>query len=156
MNIGQWALRWRIPYAALIDLHTELGMLDPEPGEPGRSEAAVQAAVRVEASQKGQRLFRNNKGALPDSRGVPVRFGLCNDTARLGAKLRSADLIGIDPITITPAHVGQIIGQFVSWECKEEGWTYAGTPHEQAQAAWAALVVSLGGRARFINRVGLL
>lgn len=156
MNIGQWCIKWGVPYSALLDLHKELGMIDPEPGEYGASETAVQSRIRVEASQKGQRLWRNNKGVLPDSRGVPVRFGLCNDTPRLGAKLRSADLIGIDPIKITAAHVGQVIGQFVSWEVKKEGWTYTGSPHEEAQAAWAALVVSLGGRARFVNREGLV
>jgi hypothetical protein len=156
MNISQWCAKWAIPYSALIDLQTMLGVLDPEPGALGRSEAAVQADVRVEGSQKGYRLWRNNVGALLDARGVPVRYGLCNDTPRMNAALKSGDLIGIRPVHITPAHVGQTIGQFVSLECKEEGWHYTGTPREQAQQAWAALVVSLGGHARFVNRVGLL
>lgn len=156
MTIGSWALRWAIPYAAIVDLHTELGMLDPEPGVPGKSEAAVQAAVRVEASQKGMRVFRNNVGVLEDRTGRPLRFGIANDSPAMNRKLKSGDLIGIDPTPITAADVGQPRGQFVSLECKPEGWHYAGTPHEEAQAAWAALVVSLGGRARFVNRVGLL
>lgn len=156
MNIGQWALRWRVPYAALLELHAEIGMIDPEPGLPGKSEAAVQSRIRVEASQKGMRAWRNNVGALVDSRGVPLRFGLANDTAAMNRILKSGDLIAIDPSPITPAMVGEPRGQFCSWECKPEGWRYTGTPHEQAQAAWAALIVSLGGRARFVNREGLI
>lgn len=156
MNISQWALKHGVPYSALIDLQQILGVLDPEPGVPGRSEAAVQAAVRVEASQRGMRVWRNNVGVLTDDRGVPIRYGLCNDTAKMNHALKSADLIGIDPTPITLADVGQPRGQFVSLECKPEGWRYTGTPREEAQAAWAALIVSLGGRARFINRTGLL
>ena len=156
MNISTWCLKWAIPYSALIDLQQTLGVLDADPGVPGRSEAAVQADVRVEASQKGYRLFRNNVGALLDSRGVPVRYGLANDTAKMNQRIKSGDLIGIRPILIGSEHVGQTIGQFVSLECKEEGWHYTGTPREEAQAAWAALIMSLGGDARFVNRVGLL
>ncbi len=156
MNISQWALKHGVPYSALIDLQQMLGVLDPEPGVPGRSEAAVQAAVRVEASQRGMRVWRNNVGVLTDDRGVPIRYGLCNDTPKMNYALKSADLIGIDPTPITLADVGQPRGQFVSLECKPEGWRYTGTPREEAQAAWAALIVSLGGRARFVNRVGLL
>lgn len=156
MNISQWAIKWGVPYSALIDLQQMLGVLDAEPGLKGRSEAAVQADVRVEASQKGYRLFRNNVGALLDARGVPVRYGLANDTPRMNAALKSGDLIGIRPVLITAEHVGQHIGQFVSLECKEEGWHYTGSPHEQAQQAWAALVTSLHGYARFVNRTGLL
>jgi hypothetical protein len=156
MNISTWTLKWGVPYSALIELQQMLGVLDAEPGVPGRSEAAVQANVRVEASEKGMRVFRNNSGVLMNEAGTPVRFGLANDSAKLNAKLKSGDLIGIDSRPITLADVGQPRGRFVSFECKPEGWRYTGTPREEAQQAWAALVLSLGGHARFVNRAGLL
>lgn len=156
MNISTWCLKWAVPYSALIDLQQMLGVLDPEPGVPGRSEAAVQADVRVEASQKGMRVWRNNSGVLTNEAGTPVRFGLANDSAKMNQRLKSHDLIGVRPVLIGPEHVGQTIGQFVSFECKPEGWYYTGTPREEAQAAWGALIVSLGGDSRFINRRGRL
>jgi len=47
--------------------------------------------------------------------------------------------------------VGSVLGQFVSFEVKRAGWKYAGTDRERAQEAWAALVTSLGGLARFVS-----
>lgn len=156
--LNEWAIHWRIPYAALEDLRARLGMLDPSHPLPvsGRSEAAVQAQVRLEAPRLGMRLWRNNVGALKDERGIPVRYGLANESPAMNRVIKSADLIGIRPVLIGPQHVGSTIGRFVSIECKEEGWHYTGTPREEAQQAWALLVASLGGEARFINRAGAL
>jgi hypothetical protein len=67
----------------------------------------------------------------------------------MNRSLKSADLIGIQPVLITPAHVGCVIGQFVSREVKRPGWRYRGSDREQAQKAWADLVNSLGGNAAF-------
>lgn len=155
--LNEWALAWNVPMAALHDLARRLGELDEiPPAVPGRSEAAVQASVRVEASQKGMRLFRNNVGALKDARGVPVRYGLANDSAALNARIKSGDLIGWETVTITPEMVGQHIARFLSVECKEEGWQFTGTPREEAQQAWAHLVLAAGGRALFVSRSGML
>lgn len=153
-----WARRWNIPFAALEDLRRELCVFDTDPNTAvtGRSESAVQAAVRIEASRKGWRVWRNNKGVLLNEAGTPVRFGICNDSPKIGRELRSGDLIGIDPSPITEADVGQPRGQFVSLECKPEGWRFTGTPHELGQEKWAMLVTSLGGKAKFVNRVGLI
>lgn len=157
--LHEWALAWGVPMAALHDLARRMGELDELPAgnyHGQRSEAAVQASVRVEASQKGMRLFRNNLGALKDARGVPVRYGLANDSAALNARIKSGDLIGWETVTITPEMIGQHIARFLSVECKEEGWHFTGTPREEAQQAWAHLVLAAGGRALFVSRSGML
>ena len=151
--ITTWAARWGVPSEALADLSARLGAATDAPAAgAGLSEAAVQSRVRVAASKLGWRVFRNNVGAYHDAaRGVHVRFGLANDSHQMNAVVKSADLIGIKPVLVTPAHVGQRIGQFVSLECKRAGWRYSGDPHERAQEAWAALVLSMGGDARFVT-----
>lgn len=150
----QWAARWNIPTPAIHDLRLFVLGLDGGPGNPaeGLSEAAVQSRVRVAASRRGMRLWRNNVGAFHDAAaGIHVRYGLANDSKAMNESVKSADLIGIDPVLITPQHVGQTIGQFVSFECKHEGWKYTGNPREQAQERWAQIVTSLGGVGRFIT-----
>lgn len=113
------------------------------------SEAAVQAQVRLEAARKGLRLWRNNVGVLTDERGVPVRYGLANDSKQLNSVVKSGDLIGWRPVLITPAHLGITIAQFVSRECKRVGWTYKGDAREQAQLRWAEMIIADGGDAAF-------
>ena len=149
--LNEWAIKWGIPAAALHDLKVQAGMADAAPvGDVrGTSEAAVSNRLRVAASQQGGRLWRNNVGALLDERGVPVRYGLANDSAQLNRVVKSADLIGIYPLHIEPQHVGTTVGQFWSIEAKEAGWHYAGRGREVAQFAWVQLVLSLGGRAGF-------
>ena len=105
--------------------------------------------VRLRASQRGDRLWRNNNGAGTLSNGSFVRWGLANETEAMNRSLKSSDLIGIRPVTITPEMVGRTIGQFVSRECKRSGWKYRGTPRELAQKAWIDLVNTLGGDAAF-------
>jgi hypothetical protein len=119
-------------------------------------EAGILSEVRLEASEKGCRLWRNNVGATYTDKGHFIRYGLANDSAQLNAVLKSADLIGIRPIVITPAHVGKIIGQFVSREIKQSNWRYTGTDREKAQLSWAELIISLGGDACFATGKGTL
>lgn len=154
MHLGDWAARWGVGPAALADL---VGVDTSQPAQdvPGGSEAAVQARVRVAASRAGLRLWRNNVGAFQDpGSGAMIRFGLANDSAQVNKTLKSADLIGIRPVLIAPAHVGRVIGQFVSLECKHAAWRWGNTERERAQAAWAALVIRLGGEASFITSEG--
>lgn len=158
-EIMQWAVRHRIPHAAIIELADIFGLNGGDPMPPavkGRSEAAVQNAVRLEGAQKGVRLFRNNVGALVDSRGVPVRYGLANDSAELNKRVKSSDLVGWRPVLITPDMVGQVIGQTVLRECKHASWHWTGDAHEQAQLAWLTLGIKDGCDAAFCTGVGTL
>jgi hypothetical protein len=154
-DVHEWAARWNIPVQALHELRDALAP-PTATSMPGKSEAAVQAQVRLEASQKGCRLFRNQVGAMYDATGQFIRFGLANDTHGMNKKIKSGDLIGIRPVIITPAHVGRTIGQFLSRECKHGDWTYKGDEHEIAQMAWAQLIVALGGDAGFANGEGTI
>lgn len=114
------------------------------------NEASVQSLVRLEAAKRGWKLWRNNVGVLLDAKGRPVRYGLANDSAAVNANVKSADLVGIRPVVITQDMVGSVIGQFVSIECKHEGWKPAmKDTHEAAQRAWADLVMQAGGYAAF-------
>lgn len=149
MTFDEWVLRWQIPHAAVMDLITIVVPDIPVPGS--MSESAVQQRVRLEASKKGMSLLRNNVGVLDDRRGVPLRFGLANDTPQLNKEFKSADLIGIRSVTITPEMVGTKIGQFVSIEVKKQGWKFTGNEHEKAQMRWVLWVLSRGGYAKFTN-----
>ena len=148
-------MRNRVSYQALVELRNMFG-ITAEVIESGDSETLVQSRVRLEASRKGLKLWRNNVGAIKDERGIPVRFGLANDTKKLNEKIKSGDLIGWRPVLITPAHVGSTLAQFVSRECKKPAWTYTGTAHEVAQLRWIQAVIADGGDAKFCNAEGSL
>ena len=158
MNLEQWAIKWGVSYEAIQDLRKQFCAINTDPVTPvrGNSEAAVQNEIRLEASKAGLRLWRNNVGAIKDERGVPVRYGLCNDNAQLNASLKSSDLIGIRPVLIQPHHVGTVIGQFVAREVKAPTWRYTATAREMAQLRFLELVTSLGGDACFANSVGTI
>jgi hypothetical protein len=157
VTLSEWAARWSIPVAAIQELQAAWGVpigvkVDTE-GTEG-SESRQQSLVRIEAAQMGVWLTRNNVGALQDERGVPVRFGLANESKEQNKRVKSADLIGIRPIVITAQHVGTTIGQFVSREMKHATWTYKGDAHEQAQLRWCQFVLSKGGDAAFCTGPG--
>ena len=145
--LNDWAKRWGVPPAALHELVA--GLAKAPALLPGQSEAAVQTRVRLAASQAGWRLWRNNVGAFIDDRGGHVRYGLCNESAKVNRCLKSSDLIGIRPVLVTPAHVGTTIGQFAAVEVKRGDWKPGKSDREAAQAAFLALVESLGGVAGF-------
>lgn len=56
--------------------------------KPPYRERNIQAAIMQALSQAGCLVWRNNTGALPDRRGILVRYGLC---------IGSSDIIGIMP-----------------------------------------------------------
>jgi hypothetical protein len=119
------------------------------------SESNIQALIRLRAVAKRWRLWRNNRGAGKLDSGSYVRFGLANDSKMLGDVLKSGDLIGWRPVLITPDMVGKVLAQFVSVECKPEGWRAPPKNTTDADAAaqyrWADLVNKEGGYAVFIN-----
>lgn len=158
MNLAKWALRWGVGYAAVEDLKREIGVM-PEAASgavSGASEEAVQNRVRLEATRKGLRLWRNNVGACVDERGNYLRYGLANDSKRMNALVKSSDLIGIRPMVVKQHHVGVVVGQFVAREIKHGGWSYTGTEREEAQLRFIKHVLALGGDAAFANNEGTL
>jgi len=159
MNLNQWAIKWGVPFEAVEDLRREMGAISTEPDtmENDKPESFVQSAVRLEASKKGLRLWRNNVGvAMDDNGNRTVRYGLCNESSRMNKKTKSSDLVGIRPVLIIPSMVGSIIGQFTARECKPMGWQYTETARELAQLNYLNIVVSLGGDAAFANNEGTL
>ena len=87
-----------------------------------KREQAIQKEIMLALSQAGCLIWRNNTGVAWQGEQAgktrdtitlrnyrPVHFGLCKG---------SADLIGVNPVTITPDMVGQTIGVFVAPEVK--------------------------------------
>lgn len=158
MKLYQWAIKHHVSPEAmqeLMALFTEQPTNSPQSAPEG-SEAAVQQLVRLEASRKGYRLYRNNVGAAIDRNGNNVRYGLCNESKRMNDHIKSSDLIGIKPVRIQQEHVGCIIGQFVAREVKRPGWKYAGTAREEAQLRFLQLIAGMGGDACFATGEGTL
>lgn len=154
MTLYEWAAKHAVGWAALQELADEVLNLNPgaTPEELlGKSEGAVVNAVRLEASRKGLRVWRNNVGAGYAEDGSFLRWGLANDSAQVNKILKSSDLIGLRPIVVGPHHVGRVIGQFVARECKHPGWKMPKTPseRERAQLNFINLVNALGGDAKF-------
>lgn len=162
MNLDEWASVWNVPACALEDLRARMGMEGRQatrhPKEPDQyaSESRVQALVRLEAAQKGVYLYRNNVGALLNSEGRPVRFGLANESKEENQAIKSSDLIGWRPLRVGPQHVGRTIAQFTCREVKEGGWVYTNQERERLQKVWLDLVNSCGGDAAFAAGVGTL
>jgi hypothetical protein len=151
MLLDQWAKRWNISEQAITDLKKNIGTICISSGMDAcqLSEGGVQSRVRLEASQKGARLWRNNVGATYTPDGAFIRYGLANESSGVNKQIKSADLIGIRPIKIIPEMVGMVIGQFMSREIKKANWRYTGNERELAQLKWAELILSLGGDACF-------
>lgn len=155
--IRMWGTRHGIPSVALVELESLLGvagraaLADPSAaGEPG-SESRQQSLIRLEAARRDILLWRNNVGAAKTETGF-IRYGLANESDKMNDKIKSSDLIGIERVLITPAHVGSHFGVFTALECKKQGWAYRpNDAHATAQLTFINLVNSYGGRAKFIT-----
>lgn len=157
MFLDDWAAAWGIHRGALRELLRIYGTLPAiNVDTENLSEAANLNIIRLEASVKGLRLFRNNVGATYTKDGSFLRYGLANESKKLNNEIKSADLIGIRPVIITYDMVGKTIGQFVSREVKHAGWKYTGTDRERAQLRWAELITAFGGDACFAAGEGTL
>ncbi len=157
INLAAWAQRHGVSQSALNEL-TQIFTCPDAPVTAANlvSEAGVQNAIRVEASNAGVRLWRNNVGACKDERGRLIRYGLNNETKHINAVSKSSDLIGISPVLITQGMVGSTIGQFIAREVKAPGWVYRATEREVAQLNFMKFVVANGGNACFANSVGTI
>lgn len=154
LNIGSWADKWNICDEALDELYRFLWSF-PTATKNGLNEAGVQSLVKLEASVKKCRLWRNNSGALPTPGGF-MRFGLGNESEAINKQFKSSDLIGIRPVKITEEHLGKTIGQFLCREVKAGDWKYSATPREIAQKNFIDLINLMGGDAAFANGEGTI
>lgn len=159
-ELMKWAHEHHVGSSALLALTRVLAGFDaaPAPGDPDKlsSEARVQSLVRLEAAQAGYWLTRNNVGAYKAPKSERwVRYGLANESKQQNALVKSADLIGFRQRVIVSTDVGSTIAQFVSRECKAEGWKFnPNDDHEQAQATWRDFINSNGGDAAFVSGPG--
>lgn len=150
-DLQSWASRHGITEAAILEL-IQLLATAPEAARTDLdpcSEAGVQSAVRLRASEWGGRLWRNNVGVLFDAEGVPLRFGLANTSKRENTLLKSSDLIGLVPYRGN----GELRALFTAIECKPAGWVYKGSKREEAQLRFIKLVQVAGGIAGFATCV---
>ena len=148
MNLNQWAQRWNIPAECLHELDyvlTNAASTETDNNTSYATESAVQQAIRLRASKRGCRLWRNNRGAVTTNDGRHIRFGLANDSTKINSVVKSSDLIGVTPVIVKDSHVGQKLGIFTSIEVKAPGWVYTGGPHEEAQRAWINAIQAMGG-----------
>lgn len=149
IDLASWAAEYEVGVDAVVALRALLiqrGAMAPPVGHPvPESEAAVQAAIRLEAAEKGIQLWRNNVGVTFGPNGVPIRYGLANDTPAMNKRVKSSDLVGVRPG-----------GQIVVREIKRPGWVYSGSPHEVAQLRFLELILGMGGDACFASSEGTL
>lgn len=152
--LNDWANRHAVTPAAMAELYLLMGFT-PEVPElcQGKDESYVQSFLRLAGPPLGFNLARNNRGALPNERGVPIRFGLWNDTAALDKVCKSGDLVGYqsgwfrDYETAEPVKVAV----FTMVECKHAGWPgfNPNDKREAAQQRCLSMVLSAGGIAAF-------
>lgn len=153
-ELNEWARRHSIPERALIELaHVLSDAPAPRVALGDMSETVVQQQVRLEAPKGRTLLWRNNVGVAFDDKGVPIRYGLANDSKKLNAKVKSSDLIGVYPLRIAPYHVGKTVGVFIAAECKRANWRFTNTPHDVAQRRYHHIVKAQGGIAGFVRNV---
>lgn len=117
-----------------------------------KAEAEVSQAIRLAAPKHNMRLWRNNNGAVYNSAGQLIRFGLCNESKKVSKTFKSSDLIGITQYKIKPEDVGKTFGIFTSIEVKKSNWKFTGTAREIAQRNWINLIKLFGGFAFFATK----
>jgi hypothetical protein len=147
-TLADWAKKWGLPKEALDEL-TSTPWLPQIVKSEVKDEWEVMQNARLAAGELGGVLFRNNVGVLMDKRGVPVRFGLANDSAALNKVIKSSDLIGYKTVAVKDLKQ-EFVAQFWALECKKPGWKYKGDSHEEAQLRFINKVRRDGGIADFV------
>jgi hypothetical protein len=89
-----------------------------QPRQPSR-ENLVQAEIQRTLNRGPVRLLRNNVGAWKTPSGGYLSYGLGSSGSLILPG--TSDFIGWRSRVITPAMVGQTIGQFVGVEVKDQG-----------------------------------
>jgi hypothetical protein len=148
-TLTEWANRWNIPQGAVNELLSMTGCDCVSGGKV--SESAIQQRVRLSASAKGIRLWRNNVGVAENPNGQPIRYGLANESTKINQVIKSSDLIGITPHVVGAGDIGRTFGIFTAIEVKRAGWKFAGSKREMAQLKFILLVLSMGGIGKFTN-----
>ncbi len=145
MTISEWRNKYgEEAYSDLLSVFST----DVTYGHSG-SETEAQRAIRLATAQVNGILFRNNSGVAREEDRV-VRYGLGNESERLNKKLKSADLIGVTPLTVTPMNIGQTWGIFTAVEVKKPGWKFrAGDKRAAAQKNFLDNITIRGGIATF-------
>lgn len=166
MTFLEWIIKWNIPPNALKELAESCVFLGPpEDDTENGLEGPVQRELRLEAARAGKYLFRNNRGAGRMESGNYVRYGLANDSKKVGDTVKSADLIGLETVFVTMEMVleaishgvpGYKVGRFLSVEAKAPSWKFNGSLEDMAQLKWATFVNDAGGRALITNKTGVL
>lgn len=154
--VDAWAQRWGIRPDAVAELKNWLSYKTPnKPDGQGKNEAEVQALIRIEASNQGHEMLRNNSGAMQDDTGRVVRFGLGNDSKRINNVFASSDLIGVTSMVVQQKHVGCTLGVFTVAEVKDPNWTgpNPNNKREVAQANFINHVKAFGGIGGFCTSV---
>ena len=148
MILSNWAKKWGIDPRALVELRQLMGVKVNTNGCQTVSETTTKQDIRIQASKKGIRLWRNNSGAFYEGKRL-VRYGLANDSKQINSQFKSSDYIGITPHIVGMHDIGKTVGVFTSIEVKPPSWKYRGTKREKAQYNWIKLIMSLGGIAFF-------
>jgi len=152
--INEWAIKYGIPAAAVVELLALLSPVRVDTGTAGTSsESKVQKQIRLVTNLTGGLLLRNNSGVARELREggrlAYVRYGLGNESEKLNKTFKSSDLIGITPVVIRPEHVGRTWGIFTAIETKRTGWKYCGNPREKGQLFFINAIRARGGIAAF-------
>lgn len=118
-----------------------------------KPESQIQNELKLEYIDLNGRAYRNNSGVLNNEDGVPVRYGLGNESKRINNVRKSSDLVGFLPVVITQAMVGHTVAVLTVTEAKKEGWRYTAIEDERAQKAFIDIIVKYGGIGCFAQSV---
>lgn len=147
--LSDWANRHAIGDQAMAELYAIMGYQPELPTEieGNAEESYVQSVVRLAAPIQGYNLGRNNRGALKNEAGVPIRFGWLNDTSALDKVCKTGDLLGYqsgwfrDYETCEPVKVAV----FAMVECKKAKWAGYNPNNERENAQMRAIQMVLAG-----------